>query len=67
MAKEKKTTVMLPVDLLRRAQRVTGEGITPTLRKGLELVAARAAYEKALKMKGSYRSSIDLEKLREDR
>jgi hypothetical protein len=36
----KKITVDVPEDLLRRAQESSGQGITATIRAGLQLVAA---------------------------
>jgi hypothetical protein len=65
--KEKKVTVMLPVELLERAMKASGEGLTPTLRKGLEAVAAKDAYQKLLKLKGKFDLGIDLQDLRKDR
>lgn len=35
MSTSQKITVEVPLDLLDRAQRVTGEGITATVRRGL--------------------------------
>lgn len=69
MKAEKKITVMLPEDLLDRAMKASGEGITPTLRKGLELVAAKNVYKELLKLKGKYRDglAIDLDASRKDR
>jgi hypothetical protein len=67
MKTEKKVTVMLPKELLARALKVSGEGITPTLRKGLELVAAKESYQKLLKLKGKFDLGIDLNELRKDR
>jgi hypothetical protein len=63
----KKVTVEIPPDLLRRAQRSTGEGITSTVRKGLELLAASRAYDELRKLKGRVRLSTNLESLRQDR
>jgi hypothetical protein len=63
----RKITVELPGELLRNAQRTTGAGITATIRRGLELVAAGRAYEKLGRLRGKVALSIDLEKLREDR
>jgi hypothetical protein len=37
--KTTRVTVELPADLLKRARASTGEGITGTIRRGLELVA----------------------------
>ncbi len=63
---ERKVTVMLPTRLLKRAMKASGEGVTPTLRRGLELVAAKAAYEKLIDLRGTFDLGIDLDELRED-
>lgn len=63
----RKVTIEVPAELLRRARRSTGEGITATVRRGLELVAARSAYEELRRLRGGVRLSIDVEALREDR
>lgn len=62
-----KVTVELPVDLLKRARASTGEGITGTIRRGLEMVAATRAQERLLALGGKVKFSIDLNRLREDR
>jgi hypothetical protein len=62
-----KITVELPRELLRKAQRTTGAGITATVRRGLELVAAGKAYEELRQLRGRVPLSIDLQTLREDR
>lgn len=62
-----KVTVELPADLLERARKSTGEGITATIRRGLEMVAATRAQERLLALRGKVKFSIDLDKLREDR
>ncbi len=67
MESTRKVTVELPGELLRQAQRTTGAGITATIRRGLELVAAGRAYEELRKLRGKVALTIDLEKLREDR
>lgn len=67
MKSEKKVTVMLPEELLNRALKASGEGITPTLRKGLELVAAKEAYKSLLRLKGKFDLKVDLDDLRRDR
>jgi post-segregation antitoxin (ccd killing protein) len=59
-----KVTVMLPRELVERAKRVSGLGITPAIRKGLETVAATEAYEALLRLRGKERSSISLKELR---
>ena len=65
--KTTKVTVELPVSLLKRARASTGEGITGTIRRGLELVAATRAQERLRALRGKVKFSIDLEELREDR
>jgi len=62
-----KVTVHLDRDLLRRAQKRTGEGVSATIRHGLELVAASDVYDKLRALCGKMRFSIDLTTLREDR
>ena len=61
-----KTTVMLPASLLREARLVTKSGITQTIRTALEILASKRAFEKILSLEGTYQSTIDLKKLRED-
>jgi len=67
MAKESKITVYVPEPLLREAQEVTGEGITATVRRGLQLVASHRTFQDLRRMRGRVKFSADLEKLREDR
>jgi hypothetical protein len=62
-----KVTVELPVALLERARASTGEGITGTIRRGLELVAATRAQEQLRALRGKVKFSIKLDELREDR
>jgi len=61
-----KVTVMLPRDLVARAKRVSGLGLTPAIRKGLEAIAATEAYEALRKLRGKVKFSIDLKDLRRD-
>ena len=63
----RKLTVEVPADLLDRATGASGEGITPTIRRGLELVAAAGAYAKLRALRGKVAFSIDLKNLRADR
>jgi hypothetical protein len=67
MGAVKKVTVEVPGDLLRKAQESTGEGVTATIRRGLELVAASRAQEKLRRMRGRVKLSLDLRTLRGDR
>ena len=54
-------------DLLNKAQRAARAGVSDTVRKGLELLAAGEAYDGLLKMRGKVKFSIDLRELRQDR
>jgi hypothetical protein len=67
MQTDRKITVHVPAELLHKAQRTTGEGITATVRRGLELVAAGEAYRKLRGLRGKVEVSLDLEALRADR
>jgi hypothetical protein len=67
MTKSRKVTVVLPEELLRRAQHVSAEGVTATIRRGLELVAAQQAYDRVLALRGKLDLGLDLRALREDR
>jgi hypothetical protein len=63
----RKVTVELPERLLREALESTGEGITATIRKGLELVASGKVCNDLRRLRGKVPLSIDLKELREDR
>ena len=67
MAPTRKITVEVEEDLVDRALRSSGEGVTATVRQGLELVAAGRAYDDLKALRGKVRLSLDLERLREDR
>jgi hypothetical protein len=67
MAETRKITVEVPEQLLERALEASGEGITGTVRRGLELVAASAAYEELRRLRGKVRLGLDLAASREDR
>jgi hypothetical protein len=66
MEKVRKVTVVLPASLLRRAQKSTGGGITPTIRRGLELVAAANVYGQLRRPRGQVAFSVTVDELRED-
>jgi hypothetical protein len=61
----KRVTVNLPAKLLTEAEAVSGRGITETIVLGLELLARRRAYAKALALKGKLHLDIDLDVSRE--
>ena len=67
MKPARKITVHVPEDLLEKARRSTGRGITETVRQGLRLVAASETYASLRELRGKVPISIDLEELREDR
>ena len=67
MPSERKITVHVPDDLLDRAQKATGAGITETIRQGLRLVAAGETFRRVAQLRGSVRFSVDLDRLRKDR
>ena len=67
METTRKVTVYVPEELLERAREATGDGVTATIRKGLELVASSMAYDEVRKLRGKVRFSIRLRELREDR
>ena len=67
MEKARKITVEVPVQLLEKAQRASGAGITQTVRAGLQLMAASEAYARLLKFRGKVRFSRSVEKLKDDR
>jgi len=67
MSAAREITVKLPADLLRKATRSTGEGVIPTIRRGLELVVAERAQEELRRLRGKVAFSIDWRKQRADR
>lgn len=67
MGAARKITVILPEELMEKAQSYTGEGLTPTIRRGLELLAAGHAYDRLRSMRGKVKLAVNLKKLREDR
>jgi hypothetical protein len=67
MVTSQKITVEVPPDLLAEAQRVTGEGITGTVRRGLELVARAEAYDRLRQMRGRVPLGRGWRELKHDR
>jgi hypothetical protein len=63
----RKVTVELPAELLERAQKASGTGITQTIRTGLQLVAASETYAALRQMRGKFRFSRTLADLKADR
>ncbi len=67
METARKITVEVPLELLNRAQRASGAGITQTVRTGLQLVAASQAYAQLRKLRGKVRFSRTLAEIKTDR
>ena len=67
METERKITVEVPAELLERAQRASGAGITQTVRTGLQLVAASEAYARLRQLRGRVRFTRTLGDLKADR
>ena len=67
MPPTRKITVEIPAELLSKAQKASGTGITQTIRSGLELVAAGRAYNRLLQLQGKIRFSKTFEELKADR
>jgi hypothetical protein len=64
---ERKITLHVPDDLLKSAQKASGQGITETVRQGLRLVAAGETFRRVAGLRGAVKFSVDLRRLREDR
>jgi hypothetical protein len=62
-----KITVGIPAELLAKAQRASGAGITETVRTGLQLVAASEAYARLRQLRGQVRFSRKSADLKADR
>jgi hypothetical protein len=67
MQTARKITVEVPPELLEKAQRASGAGITQTVRTGLRLVAASETYTRLRRLRGKVRFSRTLAQLKADR
>jgi len=67
METPRKITVEVPSDLLQKAQRASGTGITRTVRTGLRLVAASRTYARLRQLRGKVRFTRTLADLKADR
>lgn len=63
----RKITVEVPQELLEKAQRASGTGVTQTVRAGLQLVAASRTYARLRKLRGKVRFSRSVTDLKADR
>jgi hypothetical protein len=67
MGELRKITVHVPICDLQRAQALTGEGITETVRTALQRLAQIQAQREFRKLRGTFQFSMSLDELREDR
>jgi len=67
MGTHRKITVEIPPELLEKAQRASGAGVTQTVRTGLELLAASHTYARLRRFRGKVRFSRTLSELKDDR
>lgn len=67
MDRARKITVEIPLDLLEKAQRASGSGVTQTVRAGLQLLAASQAYTRLRELRGKVRFTRTLAELKADR
>lgn len=67
MATTRKITVEVPQELLEKAQRASGTGVTQTVRAGLQLVAASRTYGRLRKLRGKVRFTGTVAELKADR
>ena len=67
MTTARKITVEVPLDLLEKAQRASGAGVTQTVRTGLELVAASGTYARLRRLRGKVRFTRTWAELKADR
>jgi hypothetical protein len=67
METARKITVEISSDLLAKAQRASGTGITQTVRTGLQLLAASRTYARLRQLRGKVRFTRTLAELKADR
>jgi hypothetical protein len=67
METARKITVEVPKELLEKAQEASREGITQTVRAGLQLVAASRTYARLRQLRGKVRFTRTLAELKADR
>ncbi len=67
MGTARKITVEVPLDLLEKAQRASGTGVTQTVRAGLQLVAASRTYARLRRLRGKVRFTRTSAELKADR
>jgi hypothetical protein len=63
----RRITVEVPTELLVKAQKASGSGVTQTVRAGLQLVAASQAYARLRQLRGKVHFRRTLAELKADR
>jgi hypothetical protein len=63
----RKITVEIPAELLERAQKASGSGVTQTVRESLQLMAASHTYARLRQLRGKMRFSMTSDELKDDR
>ncbi len=67
MNRARKITVEVPQELLEKAQRASGAGITQTVRTGLRLLASSRTYDRLRQLRGGVRFARTPAELKADR
>jgi len=67
MRTARKITIEVPRELLEKAQRASGTGVTQTVRAGLQLVAASRTYAQLRRWRGKVQFSRTVAELKADR
>ncbi len=67
MSVNRKITIEVPEDLLKKAQQASGEGVTETVRTGLRLIAAAETYRTLRSLRGKVHFTRTAAELKEDR
>lgn len=67
MSVTRKITLEVPAELLERAQRASGSGVTQTVRAGLQLIAASQTYARLRTLRGKVQFSQTAAELKADR
>jgi len=67
MKAARKITLEIPPELLDKAQKASGTGITQTVRMGLQLVAASRTYARLRQLRGKVPFSRSVAHLKADR
>ena len=67
MGELRKITVHVSEEELQRAQLLTGQGVSETVREGLKRLSQLLAQREFRKLRGTLKFSVELDELREDR